>query len=195
MEASKGAVDMKIEILNLPEEGIRLADRRDAQIFAGIKEMMTTDGIEFPTPIEVDLHIWPERDMIKVKGQIGFSVRQACSRCLAVFESPLNQEFTLRFSRQIPQDVHSADGKEEIELTADQIGLVFFEGDLIDLTDAIQEQIILAMPFKPLCREDCKGLCHRCGNDLNLSACGCAATQPSGPFDILMTLRPKLGKG
>jgi uncharacterized protein len=79
---------------------------------------------------------------------------------------------------------------EEIELTADDLGLISFEGDEIDLVDGIQEQVIMALPFKPLCREGCRGLCPQCGADLNLGDCACSEPPVlEGKFSILKNFK------
>jgi uncharacterized protein len=90
----------------------------------------------------------------------------------------------LRYSREIPQDLHGGD-PQEVELTADRIGLVFFRGDEIDFKDAVQEQVVLALPYKPLCRETCRGLCPRCGADLNTETCSCTSEPAASPFAVL----------
>lgn len=166
-----------------------MAAQKEAHTFAALADLATADEVVFPAPIQIALFIQPERDMIKVKGRVTFPLQTACSRCLAVFDSVVSQGFTLRFSRQIPQDVHPEKDDGDIELTAQQIGLVFYEGDTIDLNDAVQEQIVLALPFKPICREDCKGLCPGCGVDLNHDRCQCADAKPAGPFDALKNFK------
>lgn len=163
--------------------------RREAGTFATLNELMSTDTAGFPELLQIEVRVQPEREMIKVAGRINFTLRTACSRCLAIFDRPISQRFTMRFSRQIPQDVHSDAEGENIELTAGQIGLYFYEGDSIDLDDMIQEQVVLALPFNPICREDCRGLCPRCGVDLNQESCQCAGLKPAGPFDVLKNLK------
>jgi DUF177 domain-containing protein len=181
---------MKIEIQNIPEQGMDVAYQRDAQDFTALKDLAETEGYEFINPIDIVLRIEPERDMIFVNGRIVSTLRVMCSRCLAPFEIPLKQGFNVRFSRKIPQDVHPGDA-EGVELTADEIGLAFYEGDAIDLRDAVQEQVVLALPYQPICREDCMGLCPRCGADLNVEVCQCSAQKQPGPFDILKNLKLK----
>jgi uncharacterized protein len=176
------------EIQKMPERGYRYAERREGVSFEGLEALMDKDELDFPSPIEIDLHIWPESDMIIVKGRLAFTLQMACSRCLKIIKIPLKRRFTLRYSRKIPMDVHRSD-QEDIELTADQIGLSYYEGECIDITDDVQEQIILAFPLRPLCKEECKGLCPRCGTDLNGGGCECVSQKPSGPFDVLKDLK------
>ncbi len=184
---------MKIEIHHIPTQGLVLDFERPAQHFSGLKAMMASAECEFIRALAIHLDVLPMPDFIRVNGRLETTVRQACVRCLDLFEYPLRCRFTLNYSREIPQDVHNA-GTEAIELTADQIGMVFFEGEQIDFTDALQEQVILAMPFKPVCKADCKGLCHRCGKDLNSGPCFCDEKEPDGPFAVLKDLKLPLKK-
>jgi uncharacterized protein len=66
--------------------------------------------------------------------------------------------------------------------------VITYMGDSIDLRDEVAQQIIMALPFKPLCRNNCKGLCSRCGIDLNHQACQCHNQNQGSPFAVLKTL-------
>jgi uncharacterized protein len=64
--------------------------------------------------------------------------------------------------------------EEEVELAEQDLVSAVFSGDEIDLLPEIGEQVALAVPLKPLCSEQCKGLCPLCGADLNTAECGCS---------------------
>ena len=179
---------VKIEIHHIPSEGLDLAFERPAHHYIGLKELTDSGECEFLTPLAIHLEVQPIRDFFRVKGRIETTIRQACVRCLTDFSVPLATRFTLNYSREIPKDVHKAD-TEGIELTADQIGMVFFEGDVIEFNDALQEQVILAIPYKPLCKPECKGLCAQCGKNLNTGTCSCRHKSSEGPFSILKDLK------
>jgi uncharacterized protein len=129
-----------------------------------------------------------ERDIIRVDGHLSTTLRLNCSRCLETFAQCLEQDFTLRYSNRIPEDLRTG-GKEEIELTGELIGLIFFQGEEIDLGEELEQQVVLNLPFKPLCRESCKGLCPWCGIDLNRKPCRCKAPDSPTPFDKLKKLK------
>jgi uncharacterized protein len=61
------------------------------------------------------------------------------------------------------------------------LALSYYEGEEIDLTPLVHEQIILALPTRPLCGEACRGLCPRCGANLNAAPCGCPTAPPADP--------------
>ncbi len=107
---------------------------------------------------------------IRVRGKIEADVEVGCDRCLAPVAMPLEVEFETAF---IPQE-KAAGEPEHVELLAEDMGLAAFDGDAIDLDDLVREQLLLALPSRNLCREDCQGLCPTCGADLNAGHCGCA---------------------
>ena len=179
---------MKIEVQHIPAQGTQLAYLKPAKEFAVLKSLQEEGECNFITPITIELAVLPERELIRVDGLVSATVQLVCSRCLEPYEHPLRRRFRLRFSRDIPVDVHSGENGE-VELTAEQIGLIFFKEDTIEIKDAIQEQIVLSIPYKPLCREDCKGLCPQCGADLNQSPCGCPTEVSGNPFEVLKNLQ------
>lgn len=178
---------MIIETHHIPSQGFDLSFEEPVAGFESLKQLMEASVCDFLSPIRIDLNVMPMRDFIRVKGTFDTMVRHACVRCLGDFDHGLNRRFTLNYSKQIPKDLHEKQ-KEGIELTAQQIGIIFYHGDEIDFRDAIQEQVVLAMPYKPLCSEDCNGLCAQCGQNLNKGKCQCDAKQEDGPFAALKKL-------
>ena len=76
---------------------------------------------------------------------------------------------------------------------ADEVELGWYRGAEIQLDSVCLEMISLALPVKPLCRDDCAGLCPRCGTDRNEAPCGCSETAPNSPFAVLAALRGETG--
>lgn len=174
---------MKIEVQHIPSNGTTLIYRKGANEFSVLDEMAAQDECRFNEPIDIELKVIPEKDLIKVKGCVSTIIQMTCSRCLLNFDLPIRQKFTLRFSKQIPSDINTED--DNVELTADQIGVIYFQGEEINFKDSIQEQVVLALPIKPLCTESCKGLCQQCGADLNTQPCGCEKYRSNSPFAVL----------
>jgi uncharacterized protein len=73
----------------------------------------------------------------------------------------------------------------------DELDAGWYRGSEIDLTRFLREVVALALPVQPLCREDCRGLCPRCGADRNLERCACAEVKASSPFAVLRRLKPE----
>ncbi len=110
---------------------------------------------------------------VRLRGSIRTTVEVACARCLAPQAAPLEVEFDTSF---IPQSA-AAGETENVELQAEHLSLDAYEGDAIDLDELVREQVVLALPTRHLCREDCKGLCPTCGADLNAEACACGQSE------------------
>jgi len=101
-------------------------------------------------------------------GQVTGTVRLRCSRCLKEYAVALDERVTLRLvpASQAPRD-------EETQLSRDDLDVRYYEELVVDLAELATEQVQLAAPLKPLCREECQGLCPRCGADLNQGFCAC----------------------
>ncbi len=178
---------MRIEIHHIPSQGTTLHFEKRAEHFATLKQLMARGECQFITPIQISLQVMPEKDLFKVTGRISATQHLECARCLTGFDAPLNRRFELNYSRQIFDDIQT-DESGEMELTAQQIGMHHFKGETIDFTDALQEQVVLSIPYRPLCRETCKGLCARCGADLNEAPCRCESKNDDSPFAVLKNL-------
>jgi uncharacterized protein len=90
------------------------------------------------------------------------------------------------FSRVL---VPRSDLPSEVELNEEDLDLSFYEGDSVDLTPLIQEELVLALPTRPLCRETCKGLCPQCGANLNQQVCGCIPAVGDPRLAVLRSLK------
>lgn len=111
---------------------------------------MISRTIELPEPLHLDVQVTNLDDKYMVMGNLKADARLECNRCLEKFTYPMEMEFFQEFP------------KEEM-----------INDNVLDLTDAIYEHLILELPIKTLCDEACKGLCTRCGQNLNLEDCGC----------------------
>lgn len=175
---------MRVHVERIKDSDLYLDFHEPADNFAVLNTMIQSGECEFTDQIHVQLRLYRIRDMIEVEGTLTSSTRVPCSRCLNRYEVPLKAEFALTYTRELP------DGQAEVvDLREEDIGLIVFHGDEIDLRDGIQEQAILALPFRPICRENCKGLCPQCGADLNRGKCDCDREDPTHPFAALKKLK------
>jgi uncharacterized protein len=111
-----------------------------------------------------------------------------CAACLDRFQVSLPLAFDIV--------VQPACGKDrelpaEYELKPEELEQFFYEGDEIDLLELVREQIILALPLYPRCREDCPGLCPRCGANLNREKCSCQLEEVDSRWQVLKNLSSK----
>ncbi len=139
-------------------------------------------------PIKTALRAIRIDDMIAVTGIIRTLVRLPCGRCLKEYETPLKSRFDLTYVHRLP-GIQEDEEQDEVEISAAEMGLIYFEGENINLQDGIQEQVIMALPVKALCSENCKGLCSSCGNDLNEGDCGCNRQPADSRFAVLKNLK------
>jgi len=105
---------------------------------------------------------------ILAKGRLNTEVAIACSRCLNLFSYPLTLDIEEEYFPVA--DVVSG---SRLPLPDEPGCFIIDEHHILDLTEAIRQYALLAVPMKPLCREDCVGLCSICGKDLNQGPCGC----------------------
>lgn len=179
---------MQIRVTDLPAEGVQVTDRIDPRQLPGLVALEENDTCVFKGPLTVRLRVIPNAGMFQAEGHIRGTASLTCSRCLALADTPLNNAFMLSFARTIPGD--DTDSRSEThELQAEELGVVLFEGDDIDFRDVLQEQVIMAIPMQPLCRTDCRGLCVRCGTNLNDGSCGCTGEDIDPRLAILKTLK------
>ncbi|MDD2679283.1 MAG: DUF177 domain-containing protein [Candidatus Omnitrophica bacterium] len=137
---------MKIDTRQIPDEGLTLTEE-----FSSAELDLDTEIIKFCGAIKAKAVISKSYDAIGVKLSLNAPMLMSCSRCL--------QELNTGFSRQI--ELHYAVDKLE---------------PIIDLDPDIREEIILSYPINPLCSDACKGLCPRCGCNLNEGGCNCGST-------------------
>lgn len=99
----------------------------------------------------------------------------ACSRCVNPMSLPIQETLRVTFtpSKDVPSDEPEPED-EGAEVAEDDLDVFPYDGEVIDLEPLFREQFVLAVPFAPLCKEDCKGLCPQCGIDRNTGTCACA---------------------
>lgn len=184
---------MRIELNDIPHGGLERHLSAEAAAFPLLADLAATGEAAFPQAVVLQARIVPREGDFVLHGRFETVARLACGRCLQAFEAPLTGRFRLRFSRaaETPPQTTDPDG---IELTAAQIETVPLTGEAIDLADAFQEQILMALPLRPLCRNTCRGLCPRCGTDLNAGACTCSEARDDNPFAALKGLKLPPGR-
>ena len=181
---------MHLRIKQINEEGLALEFEEQSEFFPVLSEMVNRGECTFIAPIKTAVRATRIDDMIEVKGEVNSQVRRPCGRCLQEYELPLKSRFDLTYVNRIP-GVQEDDEQDEVEISAQEMGLIYFEGEQINLQDGIQEQVILAFPIKALCKKDCKGLCAGCGKDLNKGDCDCDHKPPDPRFAALKNLKLK----
>lgn len=177
-----------IKIDDIPYDGFHLETQWDSNALTDILDA-AAETYTVCSPLDLDLMFSLAGTQIIVDGGCKVQLRLNCVRCLSDFVWPLEVRFRYIFW---PKSKEST--AEEIELQKDDLEVIYFEGEHIDLRPLVSEQINLALPQYPHCTENCKGLCPQCGANLNETRCSCssaAAQRENSPFTILQKLKKK----
>jgi uncharacterized protein len=129
------------------------------------------DPYRIVAPVEVDLEIHKDKARFRLVGTVRTELEMSCGRCLEPFRTPFDGTIDARY---LPASEFSADD-EEREVGEEDLDTSFYRDDQIDLNEVLREQFYLALPMKPLCREQCAGLCPHCGTNLNTGTCECTS--------------------
>ena len=120
-------------------------------------------------PVKGTLQINRLGEHVLVRGSVSGEVELTCARCLRDFSSRIEEEVDVELRPVL--DLQGA--AQERELGSDDLDVEFFSGDALDIGHLAAEQISLCIPMKPLCREDCGGICPDCGIDRTSGTCEC----------------------
>jgi len=126
------------------------------------------DAYRIVAPVRLDFEIQKDKEKFRLVGEAQTELELPCSRCLEPFRLPVEGSFDLRF---LPAS-ELAEG-EEREVQDEDLDTSYYRDDSIDLNELLREQFYLALPMKPLCRDDCRGLCPQCGTNWNTGTCTC----------------------
>ena len=135
-----------------------------------------------PAGLQVDVEYYRAGLDVFFRGALHGEVVGTCARCLEDYAFGLDHPFVFVLTPR------AAAVTEPARLSPDDLALSYYEGEEIDLTPLVHEQIILALPTRPLCGEACRGLCPRCGANLNAGDCGCPAAPADPRFAVLHAL-------
>ena len=177
---------MKIVLDHIKEKPLELNGDKAVEYFPVLTEMQSAGECVFTSPISYTLTAAKEYDHIRVCGHVRTSLSLSCSRCLAMYESPLISYFTIVYRKATESAVVE---EEETELSSDDLISSTYSGNEIDLAHDIEEQVAMSVPLKPLCSEDCKGFCQECGADLNHASCSCSDKAYNFKFSALKNFK------
>lgn len=174
---------MQLQVSEIKERGTDLQIEEPASHFPVLADLEQGSQWTFLSPIVVALHVHKISGMVELEGRIATEVEIPCKRCLAPTQRKINASFHQTYVNELPRV--SGDDGEELELSAAEMGLELFTDGCIDITEEIQQQVLLLLPDHPLCVEQCKGLCLECGVNLNHMECNCVNAKVSINFAML----------
>lgn len=155
--------DMKLDVSHVPETGLGVNVELDAA------ELDISDATaELTAHLYLEGRVLEAGDEILLKGTLRGTFSLSCSRCLSNFSQPFEIEVSATYVNAAETELENPPENGLPEVTR-----IAFVGDEIDLAAGVREDLLLNVPIKPLCREDCRGLCPQCGADLNEGQCTC----------------------
>lgn len=167
----------------------RSLEREQVVELIGSAEEMNIQSEDFSLDddVRVTCRLHRNGDLIRVEGNASASLNAQCARCLDPFRMDVVGFFTFvvkRLPLGIPIPADAEEGDEDSE------EFIFVEHDVtsIDITDIVRDSIILALPMKVLCRENCLGLCPVCGSNRNDGDCGCETSETDPRWKSLIGL-------
>lgn len=176
-----------IKVDTIPAEGLLIDFLLEPAWF---KEIALERPLGFAPsgPVEVQGELTKTGQGIIFRGRVRGKIKLECGRCLEPFlkslDEPVGLEWRLISAQPKPSDKEKDSGLQVEDL---ETGLV--QEGVLDLSERILEEVILAIPIKPLCRESCLGLCPVCGEDRNVNPCDCKSKGENGPFAALKNFK------
>ncbi len=142
------------------------------------------ERVTITQPAEVNGTVRRAGIEVFVDGHVETRAQLECDRCLKPVELPVSADFALEYITGAVYESSSA-----AALSEQQLSVSVFDGETIDVDEIAKEQILLAVPARTLCREECKGICPECGNDLNTGQCNCSADEVDPRWAALKSLK------
>jgi uncharacterized protein len=124
---------------------------------------------------------------IRLRGRLSAGLELQCARCLEPVAQNVKRDFELLY-RPLGADA----GRDELSVTDAEAEIGYYQGEGLLLEDVLHEQLLLALPLKVTCREDCKGLCPQCGKNLNQEQCSCSTELEDPRWAALKDVRSRL---
>jgi uncharacterized protein len=180
-----GVFTVFIEIENLKSEPLHVR-----HIFPVGEIKFIHEDAALNEPIATDFILTHRERDLHMDGTVQTAISFRCSRCDKEFSRAFSTSFDLTYMPQPKWTNENA----EIELKYEDMGVEYYDGVAFDVDLMVLEQIELAMPMSFICREDCKGLCYKCGADLNEKACQCVKEESDSRLSVLLNFKKKMDK-
>jgi uncharacterized protein len=174
-----------IRVSDIPREGLDVFASRGKALILKVLEGMDPFPLKDCRLTDASLVLSVEGRNLFADGTFTAEGEGACDRCTETFKVAMEKDF---HTILVPGE--SAPAKaSNVELHEDDLEIGFYDGGGIEVNDVFWEQVALTLPVKLLCKDDCRGICPKCGGNLNLAECGCPGPKTEGPFDILRKLK------
>ena len=171
---------MIIDIDRIPDVGLKISKE-----FEFFNSDLVEESATFLEPVRAEMSVKKTCEEILIKGRIRSRLSVVCSRCLLPYEFTVDSDFDLVY---IPEETDTL--KEQLE--KEDLSKLFYSDRIIDIKMEVLEQLNLTFPFKPLCSQDCQGICPVCGKIIRNETCSCLRDESDPRLEKLKTfLRDK----
>jgi uncharacterized protein len=158
---------MRIELDKLEQAGNRFA-----HVYEPEEIVLDEEHVRLTSPPEVTGRVSRNGQKVRLRGKINTAAEVDCDRCLKSVSVPVETEFDVTY---VPEEDYTS--REAAELQEEDLSLSIFDGETIDIDELVREQVLLTLPNRALCGEECKGLCPVCGADRNVNPCDCQSKE------------------
>lgn len=172
-----------IPLRDIPAEGLHRAYELTGPFAEQALAGTEVDAGQSTVSAAVDLYRTGHE--VVARGKVNGQLVALCSRCASPAQLKLDSSMQIVF---LPRGSEVPDVEDD-EVAAEQPDVVHYDDETIDLAETLREELLLALPLAPLCREDCKGLCPRCGTDLNEGPCDCLVETKDDRWSRLKNLK------
>lgn len=185
---------MKVTISMIPEEGRTVPiSSSEPWVRDLVREALPVEQPDL-TSVTGSVVISVLNENVTVEGEVALKIQVPCDRCLEPLVSkldvPIRMDMVPLYRSKKEKDEARA-RKNEVELTEEDVEFSFYDGPDFNLQEIIREHIVLALPTQFLCSPACKGLCPRCGFNLNIGPCSCPTAPVDPRFAVLKDLKIK----
>lgn len=186
---------MLLKVEQIPESGTVNVSEPLAQAF--IDELLPKlQELHASRPGQVKLQFSKQGENVIVHGSAGCTIEGECAACLKPMTLELQPKIGLILFKKTGPDPkaeeieaeENGDEEENDDTTPDE-GAGEYDGKVVDWGSIVREQLLLALPMAPRCKEDCKGLCPSCGIDRNEKSCDCQTERIDPRWEKLRTLK------
>ncbi len=186
---------MKVKFETILEKGLSLDERVPDAILQ--EALASVPGFSLVSASPLAAHLSRAGDTVLLKGSLNVEAKAPCKRCLVDVKVPIPLSFSMTLvpAGKVVDDEFDGEGEDDEEAPVagtfdlEDVDVDTFDGKTIDLDPIVREQLMLALPVAVVCREDCRGLCTNCGQNLNEKVCGCDTRAPDPRWEKLKEIK------
>jgi len=171
---------MKIRVRDVSEAPEEVEFEEDASELNPMLQSGEIRDFECCGPLRIALTHYRAGLDLFFDGRIDAPMSGRCARCAEMYPFPVEAEFHFLVTPRDEGD--DATGEEDVDLSV-------YDGDEVDLAPLVRERVLLSLPTMPLCNEECRGLCPRCGTNLNSEQCTCPVSDGDPRMAVFRGLR------